>query len=331
MSLLIALPGPSPDIDAAAAHEALPALPVLTALLARARRLPAASDWRSGVFGALCGTTGGAAIADVAVAARAVPGLAVGAPVCLAAPLHVLAGISRVHLPPGGCLRLDDAEAERWAEAFNCEIGAPDVRLHAVAGGWLLAAPFAVGTGDAAPETLLGEPLQRAPARDVNERALRRLGAEVEIWLTGHPLNRARESRGLPAINSLWFWGGAWTVELPAPARPPRALLVAGQPDPWLAGLAAYCALPLGVAAGWPLAMPSADTLLALVAPPQGLTRTHWQRLEAQWFGPVASALRRGEISALRLQIGASAWRLPDSSPLRWLRRSRPWYRQVQT
>jgi hypothetical protein len=43
-------------------------------------------------------------------------------------------------------------------------------------------------------------------------------------------------------------------------------------------------------------------------------------------------ALRAGELRALRLQIGATAWQLPDTSPLRWLRRVRPitWWQALQ-
>src|SRR5690606_27862373 len=36
----------------------------------------------------------------------------------------------------------------------------------------------------------------------------RHLLNEVQMLLFTHPLNRERESGGLPALNSLWFWGG---------------------------------------------------------------------------------------------------------------------------
>jgi len=31
---------------------------------------------------------------------------------------------------------------------------------------------------------------------------------EIQMLLHTHPLNEAREARGEPAINSVWFWGG---------------------------------------------------------------------------------------------------------------------------
>jgi hypothetical protein len=331
MSLLIAMPGPEPTdtaADAPVIRESLPALPELSAMLTRARRLADARDWRCGVLAAL-GLSDAGAVSPAAVAARAIAPLPQGTALCFAAPLHVVAGMSRVHLPPGGWLRLDAGEAGRWREAFNREFGGPDLHLHAAGADWLLASSCAVAARDAAPEELIGQPLARAPARDEAERSLRRLGAEVEIWLASHPLNREREARDLPPLNALWFWGGAQSVHIEPLSHRPRAVVVAGDADAWLTGIGAHCSLPVVAASSWELLPLKGETLLILAPPRTGLSAGHWHRLESQWLSPAAKALKAGEITALRLQIGATAWQLPDSSPLRWLRRRRPWYRQV--
>jgi hypothetical protein len=332
MSLLIALPGPElPESeDATALRHALPGLPVLSALLARARCLPVAADWRAGVVAALCGSAGCERIPAAAIAARAVPAIAAGTALCFAEALHVVPGISRVHLPPGGRLRLQAAEAQAWSDAFNREFGGPDLHLHAASGGWLLAAPFAHGARDAAPETLVGQPLARAAAGDAAQRALRRLGAEAEMWLAAHPLNQQREARQLQPLNNLWFWGGAHAVELPPFARAPAAMCVAGEADAWLAGIAAHCALLPRQVVGWQaLTAAGGATLLVLPPPPEGASGQYWQMLEATWFEPAAQALRERRLDALHLQIGATAWRLPERSLLRWFRRRRPWHELV--
>lgn len=330
MTLLIATPGPR---HAAAGNpefrDALPELPVLAAMLARARRLLPASDWRSGALAALGWPDDSAMPAAVNVAACALPELSAGTGLCFAAPLHVVAGISRVHLPPGGCLRLDAAQSARWAEAFNRDFGEPQLRLHAVGDSWLLAAPFAGAARDAAPEDLTGEPLARVAARDEAERSLRRLGAEVEMWLVEQPLNREREARGDPPLNALWFWGGAHSTRIAPLTRLPRAMFVAGAPDAWLAGLAAHCGVPLNSATDWQSLAAARDALLVLMPPPEGASAQYWLDLEARWFGPAARAMRDGSLDALRLQIGPSAWLLPDPSPLRWFRRTRSWHQQV--
>jgi hypothetical protein len=329
MSLLIAMPGP-PEMDVpGAGSSGLPALPALSSMLARARRLPSAADWRAGVLTALGGTGAFAQIPAVAIAASALsaaPGLAL----CFAAPLHVVAGISRVHLPPGGWLQLEPEESTRWVDAFNREFGGADLRLHATAGGWLLVAPFAHAARDPSPELLIGEPLQRSAARGDAERALRRLGAEAEMWLAAHPLNAERAARQQPPLNSLWLWGGGHAMPLPSFAKAPRAVFVAGAADAWLAGLAAHGAVPLVQVQNWNSVAATQDALLALTSPSLGISAAHWQQLEATWLEPAMRSLRDGSIDVLRLQIGNSAWQLPDPSPLRWLRRSRPWHERLR-
>ncbi len=297
-------------------------------MLSRARRLPGAPGWRSGVLSVVGGPAAGA-VPDVAVAARAMPALPAGAGLCFATPVHVVAGMSRVHLPPGGWLQLEAVEAVRWQEAFNRDFGGADLHLHAIEGGWILEAPCAAATQDAAPEELIGLPLTRSAASTEAQRALRRLGAEVEIWLTGHALNREREARNVPPLNSLWFWGGAHATQLPQLTHPLRHLLVAGEPDPWLTGLAAHCGLAVTRATNWQ-SLPLNDNALLVLSPSRwGMSAQHWQALESQWLAPAARSLVDGSIRSLHLQIGTTAWQLPWRSLLRWLRRRRPWHEQV--
>lgn len=329
MSMVIAMPGlPVPGTDEGAAARDLPPMDALASLLARGRPLPPCAHWRAGVLAAI-GMPAAAGISDVAVAACALPGIAEGAALCFVSPLHLVAGISRVHLPPGGWPALDADESARWVDAFNREFGAPGLRLHDAAGGWLLAADFAQAAQEAAPGQLLGSPLARAPAVNEGARALRRLGAEAEIWLASHPLNRERESRQRVPLNSLWFWGGGRAMVLPRPATVPAAMVMGGEIDPWTAGLAAACKTALRHAARWNDIEPIDGTLLVLHERTGPASMQHWQWLEECWFAPLARALRAARVPALHLQIGGRAWRLPDRSPLRWLRRRRPWYQQV--
>lgn len=54
----------------------------------------------------------------------------------------------------------------------------------------------------------------------------RKLLNEVQMLLFDHPVNLARESRGLPAINSLWLWGGG---TLPAAPDVPNRTVFYGR------------------------------------------------------------------------------------------------------
>jgi hypothetical protein len=271
------------------------------------------------------------------VAARAVPGIAPGTQACFATPLHVLAGISRVHLPPGGLLELDPAEDNAWRAAFNAEFG-PQAQLHAAApgGAWMLAAPFAQAARDAAPESLMGEALERAPAADAAQRALRLLGAEVEMWLAAHALNREREARHEPVLNVIWFSGGAQVAPVTA-VGPLRGIVSGGRPDAWLAGLSAHARVPVTIASGWDAALrrlavdgnAHADLLVVPAPDAAGSASQYLQGLEDHWFAPVANALEAGEMNGVRLQIGGRAWQVRRRPAMRWLRWRRSWWQMI--
>lgn len=320
--------------------DGLPRLPALELLLRRALPVARFPDWRRGVQAAL---GAGAELAPVVLAAGLLPA-APRTALCFAAPLHVVAGISRVHLPPGGWLRFGADEDLAWCAAFNQEFGSDSLRLHRAAPGgqWLLEAPFAPGTGDPAPELLLGEALQRQPATGASARALRRLGAEVEMWLASHALNRAREARGEPVLNALWFWGGAGFA-VPPLLHSPQALIAHAPADAWLAGLAHHCGLSIEPAGNWRSAssamtqsvgprgtgQPAVAPLVVLAPDAQGASRSYWRMLEENWFAPAWQALRAGEIAGLRLQIGRTAWQVRRHAPLQWLDWRRPsWWQR---
>jgi hypothetical protein len=60
----------------------------------------------------------------------------------------------------------------------------------------------------AAPEQALGEDLYDHLPQGPEGRPWRVLFNEVQVLLHQHPQNAQRRERGLPPINSLWFWGG---------------------------------------------------------------------------------------------------------------------------
>lgn len=58
------------------------------------------------------------------------------------------------------------------------------------------------------PARAMGASVTDAQRADPATRALRRLGAEIEMWLHDHPVNDARGLRGEPPVTALWLWGG---------------------------------------------------------------------------------------------------------------------------
>jgi hypothetical protein len=65
---------------------------------------------------------------------------------------------------------------------------------------------------------------------------LRRLLAEIEMWLHAQPLNESRRARGAAPLSALWPWGASGRIVCPAPGAP-AALPLAWGRDAWLEGL----------------------------------------------------------------------------------------------
>ncbi len=226
-----------------------------------------------------------------------------GSPVCMAVPVHMVAGMASVHLHPAGILPLDpDAQAQLQAQ-FSQEFGAREQALWAVGDGLLLAAPEAAAASAADPARMLGNPVvvQRSP--DPTLQALRRLGVEVEMWLASLALNREREGRNELAITALWFWGGG-SGELPDTAKAPIWEQAFGG-DPWLHGLwRRLTDRQVMAAQSWDeLTGPSAVVVASAA-------RKSLAQLESDWFVPALRDLHAGRMSSLVLRIGGQRWDL---------------------
>ncbi len=132
-----------------------------------------------------------------------------GAGAWLATPLHLVAGLDTLHLPRDGILSLTLAERAGLVADFASALGAGGLSLHAVEGdSLLLCGPALPPVATLEPSACLGADLVHAQPTGPGAPALRRLMAEIEMWLHGHAVNRRREAAGLPAVRSLWLWGG---------------------------------------------------------------------------------------------------------------------------
>jgi hypothetical protein len=134
-----------------------------------------------------------------------------------------------------------------------------------------------------------------------------KLQNEVQMGWFEHPVNEAREARGLPAVNSIWLHaqGAAQRVRSPfarvlsdAPATRGLALAAALEPS---APPASFKALPPPVAG---------ETLVELspfTAPFIAQDWAAWQAaldaLERDWFAPALEALDAGRLGAFALTL----------------------------
>jgi hypothetical protein len=304
-----------------AAHAELPQLPGLSELLRLSDAAGMAADWRSGMLRDL-GCTEHSQQSPAAIAAAALS-LPAGAAVCMATPVHAVAGLNRVHLHAAGALQLDVEHSAAFATGFAAQFG-DDLRLHALEGGWLIEAACAIAADDEDPLNVLGMPLERAAARSAEQRQLHLLGAEIEMWLAALPLNRDRARRGELPANLLWMWGGGRVG--PQPRGTASSLcLYSADSDPWLTGCASLVGATRLPLAGWDVVPRPRDAVIVLqaTAATDAKQLQHW---DEQWFQPLVRDLRARRIAALRLRVGRRAlyvrrrlWSAP------W-RRGRHWW-----
>lgn len=142
----------------------------------------------------------------------------------------------------------------------------------------------------AAPEQALGDDLfDHLPAGESGRR-WRALLTEAQILLHQHPWNRERQARGLPAINSLWFWGGGTL-----PERVTTSHAQVRSHDALLRALARAAGVDTDAGEG-------VDALVDL------RTLRSLARLDGEVLTPLLAALARGELQRLALDFEDGAW-----------------------
>jgi hypothetical protein len=147
-------------------------------------------------------------------------------------------------------------------------------------------------------------------------RAWMKLQNEVQMAWFEHPVNEAREARGLPAVNSIWFHaqGRAQPVTSPfarvwSNAAATRGLALTAKVET-AAPPVSFAALPMAAATvdGNPQ---GAGTMLVELDPfSASYIAQDWQcwneafaALERDWFAPALAALQAGRLGALGLTL----------------------------
>jgi hypothetical protein len=129
--------------------------------------------------------------------------------VWLATPVHFVAGLSSVHLDARGLLQVELDVRQAMAEEFNALFAESGYRLEPLhSAGFLLLSPTVATPPTVDPARVLGASISEALPAAAEAPALRRLSAEIEMWLHEHPVNQRRVKRGRLPITALWFWGG---------------------------------------------------------------------------------------------------------------------------
>ena len=293
-----------PALFAAPPQERLPALELL---LARGRCTASSSEtcetWLHDAFGLEAPLPAGAL---TLLGAAGEPGADWWV---RADPVHLRFMQDRLVLAPGAALRLQRAEADALCEALSRHF-APQWHMQALdAERWV-----ARSTEEVAVEA---EPPMQLAGRDVTGALPPALSArltEAQMVLHTHPVNEAREARGEPPVNSVWFWGAGR-----APHPPSKRWHSVSADEPLALGLGRAAELrhrPLPASAvAWLERAPEEGRHLVVLDQlrvPHALEETgqyqeRLARLERDWFQPLLGALRDGRVGMVTIHVPDAA------------------------
>jgi hypothetical protein len=224
--------------------------------------------------------------------------------------------MTHVRLGPNGIQPLDAGEARDLASDFNRVIGGDGVRLQAGSLGRLFCVcDQSIGVTTYDPMAAMQRDLWDFLPNGPDGARLRRLMSEIELWLFDHPVNLARAVRGLPAISSLWLWGGG-----PSISELPIFNGWSAGDDPLFGAYSTRSEYPAGEAPG------SGESTSGVVVLDITPDAADWIDVERRWLRPSVTALRRGRLSQLTLSAANRCFTLRPTSLWRFWRRRRPWW-----
>ena len=266
----------------------------------------------------------------------------------VATPVHLIAGLTSLHLDRRSILRLPTADLERFANDFNRTFAGSDLFLQPLpSGDFLLHGPATLTGSTTEPARALAADLEASLPKGTDAKPLKRLGSELEMWLHATPLNEVRQRRGEVPVSGLWLWGGGscaaatTSAESAAAAggvtQPPHAKAdLAFGTDPYLAGL--WClhgdhpgVLPdqLNTLLGDPAVNGPHAQRAVLVAEVTPILQSNprWSIFEAladldrRLVSPALTALRQGKLASVILIANDTELRIRRHDHLRFWRR----------
>lgn len=299
--------------DAPRTHE----LPALNELLRLASGPESIGDWRDWLLREIGGQLPEIPLAKLCAAGRVNDTEIETA--WLATPVALEARLDHVRMKDRGLIHIDERAA--WCAQFNRVFG-PQYSLHDGGERAFILTGLRATTRTTDPARLLGAEIGPAlPGADAPE--LRRLWAEIEMWLHGCALNDARERARKPRVSALWLWGRN------AGSRDAHG--VGGQHlelhggDPLIDGLRRARLLP-------PRAAPPAFAPLEAgghgvveFAVVTGRSEEALAELDSNWFAAARHALASGELSLLEIIANDRCFRITPRAHWRFWRPRRAW------
>lgn len=298
-------------------------LPSLDWLLRQARSVRRIADWRRWLALDL-GASSLAAMPPAHLCRLTGDASARGA--WLATPVQLEARLDHVRMTSRGLLQLSRDETLELADEFLGTFG-PGLQLAASGQRDLLlqGGPDAdIRSVD--PARLLDSDIGRSLPSGPCAGELRRLSAEIEMWLPDTRVNAARERAGRRRITALWIWGGGLASDHRVAAVTPAENVKLFGGDSWLGAFANKVSPGGLLAAPGSFAQLAADASACVeLAPVSQPAPQSLADLEASWFAPARAALSEGRFEQLRIVANDRVFEIGSSAGWRWWRRRRSW------
>jgi hypothetical protein len=282
-------------------------------------------------------------LAAAAPASVAAAGLAHGAgevtlssAAWIATPVHLIAGLTSLHLDRRSILRLPQADLESFGGDFQRVFGGSEIILKPMASGdFLISDLSASRAATTEPARALAIGLGESFPKGADAQVLKRFGAELEMWLHEHPVNEARRMRGEPPVSALWLWGGGGSGGVVSSDDSHDTQIdIAFGSDAYLAGLwrlHGSHSRPLPDQLAEVFSYPRAHrAILVAEVGPMLHANSHWTVFEAlaeldrRFVSPALAALRRGEVESVVLVANDRRLLVRRGDRLKLWRRARP-------
>ena len=225
-------------------------------------------------------------------------------------PVHLRVGRDSLSLAESTSFDVSRAEADALVETLNRHFG-ETMLFHAMQPArWYARLQRAPDMHTTPPSAASGETIDENLPTGPDAMPFHALMNEAQMLLHEHPVNDAREARGEPALNSVWFWGGGTLAD--SGARPFSTVF---GDAPLARGLALASAIPARALPGDAVAMLAAAgndgiALVFMDALENEKGEAESARLlerraaiERDWLEPLLGALRSGQIGMLTLSL----------------------------
>ncbi len=247
-------------------------------------------------------------------------------------PVHLRADQSSLRLFDADTFAITQEELDQLVTSFNAFYADRDLQLHAPCPrrGYL-SLSTAPGITTTALSQVAGQDINAFLPQGEEAADWHRLLNEVQMLFHDHPVNVAREQRGEPAINSLWFWGGGLSPD----SLQCQVTRIASD-HPLVKGLALQAGIPVIDVPAEPrgLLAPDEDGVTLIINDVLASATQYgdvecWvnriRELDRHWFAPLLEMLRQGVLGSLEIDPCNGARFLTDRRQQHYFwRRDRP-------